>query len=322
MDVLLELIRSLVSNELAVRLIFVLLIGIAIFGFVAGVSALVVAGTSPVRRRLGVIAGHPEQKDNVSSEDLARIIKPVSGYILPSKEKEREHVRERLIHGGFRSEEAMTIYYAIKTLLALILPAIVLTAVKFVPTGLTTTQVVFATVAASFVGMMSPNYVLNRIVKRRKKRLRNGFPDALDLLVVTVESGLGLAAAIQRVSGELSVSHPELAAELSLVNLEIRAGVDRVQALKNLAERTGLEDIRGLVAMLAQSMRFGTSIAETLRVYSEEFRDKRMQAAEEMAAKIGTKLIFPLTFCLFPGFFIVAIGPAIIKIFEAIAGVR
>ncbi len=127
---------------------------------------------------------------------------------------------------------------------------------------------------------------------------------------------MGLNPALQRVAEELDVSHPELAAEFSLVTAEIRAGIDRVESLKNLAKRTGLEDINGMVSLLAQSMRFGTSVAETLRVYSEDFRDKRMQAAEEEAAKIGTKMIFPMVLCLFPAFFVVAIGPAILKVLD------
>ena len=163
---------------------------------------------------------------------------------------------------------------------------------------------------------MLPNLVLNHLVERRQKRLRDAFPDALDMLVVCVEAGLGLSASIQRVAEELRFSHPELGAELALVTAEMRAGVDRESALKGLAARTGLEDIHGLVSLLLQTLKFGTSIADTLRVYAEEFRDKRMQRAEEKAAKIGTKLIFPLVFCLFPAFFVVAIGPAVIRFVE------
>ena len=132
------------------------------------------------------------------------------------------------------------------------------------------------------------------------------------MLVVCVEAGLGMSQAIQRVADELTVSHPELATELALVNAEIRAGVDRVVALKNLADRTGLDDIKGLVSLLVQTLRFGTSVAESLRVYSEEFRDRRMQRAEEEAAKMGTKLIFPLVLFMFPGFFVIAVGPAVV----------
>jgi tight adherence protein C len=132
-----------------------------------------------------------------------------------------------------------------------------------------------------------------------------------------VESGLGLPQALQRVGDELEVSHPELASELAHVTAQMRAGVDRESALRGLATRTGLDDVRGLVSLLVQTLRFGTGIAEALRVYSEDFRDRRMQRAEEAAAKIGTKLIFPLVVCLFPSFFVVAIGPAVLRIIEA-----
>ena len=162
--------------------------------------------------------------------------------------------------------------------------------------------------------MIAPSSVLERLMERRLRTLRHGFPDALDLLVVCVESGLGLSMAIQRVADEIGVSHTELARELALVNAEIRAGVDRSLALRNLADRTGLTDIRGLVSLLIQTMRFGTSVGDALRVYSEEFRDRRMQKAEEEAATIATKLIFPLVLCLFPSFFIVAIGPAVLRL--------
>jgi tight adherence protein C len=181
------------------------------------------------------------------------------------------------------------------------------------------TYILYALAAAAAIGLFGPNKALERLVEKRVKKLRDGFPDALDLLVVCVESGLGLSAAIQRVSDEISVSHEDLSMELALVNAETRAGMDRAKALRNLADRTGLDDIRGLVSMLVQAMRFGTSIADTLRVYSEEFRDRRMQKAEEAAAKIGTKLLFPLVLCLFPSFFTVAIGPAVIRFVDVFA---
>ena len=152
------------------------------------------------------------------------------------------------------------------------------------------------------------------MARKRKRRLSNGFPDALDLLVVCTEAGLGLNQAIDRVAHEIEDNYPDLSQELELVNVEIRAGVRREDALRDLANRTGLEDIRGLVALLTQSMRLGTGVADTLRIYSEEFRDQRMQRAEEMAAKIGTKMIFPLVVCLFPGFLVVVIRPAFLKI--------
>jgi len=163
------------------------------------------------------------------------------------------------------------------------------------------------------LGMLGPSYYLDKKTTKHQRSLRNGLPDAIDLLVVCTEAGLGLNAAILRVAQVISDIHPLLAEELLMVTAEIRAGVDRTQAMSNLARRTGLEDIKGLITVLAQSMRFGTSIAQTLRIYSEEFRDKRMQKADEEAAKLGTKMIFPLIFCVMPGFFIIAMGPAVIK---------
>ena len=214
-----------------------------------------------------------------------------------------------------RSPNALPLFYAIKTGLALTLLMAVLSVSAWLPQW-TASKVVFFAMLAAFIGLVLPNYVLDHMVERRQKRLRDGFPDALDLLVVCVEAGLGLTAAIQRVSDELKFSHPDLGSEFARVTAEMRAGIEREAALKSLAARTGLEDIRGLVSLLVQTLKFGTSIGETLRVYAEEFRDKRMQRAEELAAKIGTKLIFPLVFCLFPSFFVVAIGPAVVRIAE------
>jgi tight adherence protein C len=160
--------------------------------------------------------------------------------------------------------------------------------------------------------------VLSWWIERRQREILNGFPDALDLIVACTEAGLGLNAALQRVANDIAVSHPELSSELALVNSEIRAGVERVTALRNLATRTGIEDIRGLVSLLSQSLRFGTGIAETLRIYAHDLRDKRMQRAEEEAAKIGTKMIFPLIFCMFPAFFVVMVGPAVIGVLRVL----
>ena len=176
----------------------------------------------------------------------------------------------------------------------------------------------FSTVLAALIGVRLPDRVVEHLRQRRIKRLRNGLPDALDLLVVCVESGLGLAPAIERVGAASSSSAiPTSAKSCRSLNAEMRAGVERHVALRNLANRTGVDDINGLVGLLVQTIRFGTSVAEALRVYSEEFRDKRMQKAEEQAAKIGTKMIFPLVLCLFPSFFIVAVGPAVLRIIAA-----
>ncbi|MDH3588478.1 MAG: type II secretion system F family protein [Gammaproteobacteria bacterium] len=315
MEYLLGILRGSLQDEFQVRVVFVGLVALAFLGIGLSLSMLAASAASPLRRRLHIGKGGRTKK--AATNRFAKTIEPVSHYILPSKEKERSHVREQLVHAGYRSQSAMTVYYSIKLLMAMILPLLVLASAPFFP-QLDASVIIFFTAAASFIGVMGPNIYLHNKVEKRQRALRHGFPDALDLLVVCVEAGLGLSAAIQRVAEEICVSYPELADDLLLVTTEIRAGIDNVAALKNLAARTGLSDIRGLVTLLSQSMRFGTSIADTLRVYSEEFRDKRMQAAEEQAAKLGTKLIFPLVTCLFPAFFVVTIGPAILKVLEAV----
>jgi len=320
MEAFLALLNSYWNDEVIIRRVLVGLSAATIFILGLGLSALVLNLTSPVRRRLRVVE---DGSDGPSSKDQIMIfmntaLGPVASYVLPRKDDERDGMMQKLIRAGYRSPQALQIFYVAKSLLVVALPMLVLLAWRWVPNvegGSILTYAMFA----SGIGMLGPNFVLGTLVDRRIKSLRNGFPDALDLLVVCVESGLGLAAAIQRVADELFVSHPELAMELSTVNAEIRAGMPRERALKNLADRTGLPDIRGLVGLLVQTTRFGTSVSDALRVYSEEFRDKRMQRAEEQAAKMGTKLIFPLVFCMFPVFFIVAIGPAVLRIMDWMA---
>jgi tight adherence protein C len=163
-----------------------------------------------------------------------------------------------------------------------------------------------------------PGMILARKAKRRQHRIRLGLPDALDLLVVSVEAGLGLDQAIQRVGAELAFAHPDLCDELRLINLELRAGKARPDALHNLAERTGLDDIRELVTMLVQTDKFGTSVAQSLRVHSETVRTKRRQRAEEAAAKIGVKMVFPLVLCIFPAIYVVTLGPAAIRFMQVL----
>jgi tight adherence protein C len=167
-------------------------------------------------------------------------------------------------------------------------------------------------------GYLLPGMALGRMAKKRQHQIRLGLPDTLDLLVVSVEAGLGLDQAMQRVGTELDFAHPELSEELRLINLELRAGKARIDALHNLAERTGVDDIISLVAMLVQTDKFGTSVAQSLRVHSDTVRTKRRQRAEEAAAKIGVKMVFPLVFCIFPSIWVVTIGPAVIKFIEVI----
>ena len=322
MNNFIQILGTWLSNPANQQVMFIITISGAIFVFALGLSYFVVGASNPVRKRLGVVGA--DQYDDGDGDPGARLVDiqtifgTASHWLIPTSDIERTKTTQKLTFAGFRSPNALQTFYGIKAILFIALPAITLFASQWFP-QMDSTYILGGLAAAAAIGLFGPNKVLERLVDKRVKKLRDGFPDALDLLVVCVESGLGLSAAIQRVSDEISVSHEDLSMELALVNAETRAGMDRAKALRNLADRTGLDDIRGLVSMLVQAMRFGTSIADTLRVYSEEFRDRRMQKAEEAAAKIGTKLLFPLVVCLFPSFFIVAIGPAIIRFVDVFA---
>jgi tight adherence protein C len=294
----------------------VVAVGAAVCLFAYGISLLISGATNPVRRRLAEVVAPVQSQGETRTLDLGWLVGPMAKYVMPKASSERDSTNARLIQAGFRSQTALRNFYGLKLILALTLPLITFVAARWFP-QLSMNGIIFLLALAAFIGVQLPDRVLEHLRQRRIKRLRNGLPDALDLLVVCVESGLGLAPAIERVARELEFSHQDLAQELTLVNVEMRAGVERPVALRNLAARSGVDDINGLVGLLVQTIRFGTSVAEALRVYSEEFRDKRMQKAEEQAAKIGTKMIFPLVLCLFPSFFIVAIGPAILRIIAA-----
>lgn len=308
------------SQSHGTELAFVVLAGSAVFVFSLGVSAFMSALADPRRQRLARVGQAESPVANRPSGLIARL-RPLAAFVLPGKQKERSRVAELLLHAGYRSPYALSTFYGTKALLMAALPISVLLTSPFFP-QVTTSRLVLYALGAAVAGSLLPSMWLDRRVLARQRALRTGFPDALDLLVVCVESGLGLAPALQKVADEVEVSHPQLGSELALVNAEMRAGVERTQALRNLADRTGLADIRGLVALMVQTMRFGTSIADALRVYADEFRDKRMQAAEEQAAKIGTLMIFPLITCLFPSFFLVAIGPAVIRLIDVFAQLK
>jgi tight adherence protein C len=296
-------------------LIIMIVAALAALMFFWGLASTLGRSFAPSRRRLEEIAANTGAPPTASLGDvIARVMRPVERYVMP-KDSEREGTQQQLQFAGYRSPSAVSTFYGAKLAFSVLLLVGWLSAAQFLP-KISSGWVAFIALAASFFGLLLPSMWLDRSVKKRHKLLRDGFPDALDLLIVCVESGLGLTQALQRVADELDVSHPELAGEIAQVTAQMRAGVDREDALRGLATRTGLEDVRGLVSLLTQTLRFGTGIAEALRVYSEDFRDRRMQAAEEAAAKIGTKLIFPLVLCLFPSFFVVAIGPATIKLME------
>lgn len=228
------------------------------------------------------------------------------GEKVPSSAKELGTLRLRLVQAGFRKPDNLSVFLAIRFGFALLSFGL------FASPVITRPNLLFAT-AALGVGYVLPGMVLARRAKRRQHRIRLALPDALDLLVISVEAGLGLDQALSRVGQELGCAYPELANDLRLLNLELRAGKARSEALRNLAQRTGVDDLSALVAMLVQTDKFGTSVANSLRVFSETLRTKRRQRAEEAAAKTGVKMVFPLVLCIFPAIWVVTIGPAAIQ---------
>ncbi|HVL68961.1 MAG TPA: type II secretion system F family protein [Vicinamibacterales bacterium] len=228
------------------------------------------------------------------------------GEKAPRSPKELGTLRLRLVQAGYRRDEALTIFFGIRILFAVALFLLFSSSVLLRP------NLVLA-LGGLAIGYLLPGMVLARLAKRRAHRIRLSLADALDLLVVSVEAGLGLDQALTRVGAELAFAYPELSDELKLINLELRAGKPRAEALRNLADRTGVDDLSALVTMLIQTDKFGTSVAQSLRVYSETLRTKRRQRAEEAAAKTGVKMVFPLVLCIFPSIWVVTIGPAAIK---------
>lgn len=317
MDYLYGLLASVIGDEQWVRLVFLLAVALSVGLAAATVAVLAMGLQDPVRRRLAVIKrGGDWSRGEAPQSGLQLLLEQVGQRFVSQDAGQAPGTRMLLLHAGLRSASAVQVYWATRVLLPLLLLVGSLLVLPLVTTVSVTSGLLAAGMAVG-LGWLAPALYVERRKDARQTRLRGAFPDALDLMVVCVESGLALPQAIERVAEEMSVSQVELAEELATVNAEIRAGIPSATALANLAERTGLEDMRGLVSLLAQSIRFGTSVADTLRIYAEEFRDRRTQAAEEQAAKIGTKLVFPLIFCLWPSFFLVAIGPAMIGVLKA-----
>jgi tight adherence protein C len=228
--------------------------------------------------------------------------------LAPPSAAEAKKLQRQLMNAGYRSANAPVIYRGLQLLSLVVFPAAVAMACAVLGRPLNS-ALTWITVAFA-VGAYLPRFVLKRMIAGRQLRLRWGLADALDLMVVSIEAGLGLNAALIRVGDELKVVHPDISEEFELTNLEIRVGRERDEALRNLAERTGVDDLRSLVAMLIQADRFGTSIARAVRVYADSLRTKRRQRAEQAAQKAAVKLLFPLSCFLFPTLFIVILGPA------------
>jgi len=272
------------------------------------------ARTSPERRRLahakaasaGVLVTHRLLTDG-PDPTLARLSK-----MLPRSPKDMSRLSRRLSRAGFSDPSAVLYFSASQLMLPIVLAGLVLV-VDFSIVGW------ILAVFALVVGYAAPGLYVDQRRAARQKAIVNGLPDALDLLVVCVEAGSGLDQAIAKAADELEIAHPALAEEFRLITTEIRAGKPRLEAFNNFSQRTGVDDVRSLVAMLTQTDRFGTSIGQALRTHAEMSRTRRRQRAEERAAKVGVKMVFPLALCLFPALYIVCFGPAAIRIIRAFA---
>jgi tight adherence protein C len=234
------------------------------------------------------------------------------GTMVPASPKDVTVMQRRLIRAGYRNPNALKVLYGAKAICAVLLPAFA--AVMVLNSSLAQSNKFGAILVAVALGFFGPNEYIRMVAKRRQKQVQRGLANALDLMVVCVESGLGLDQAVMQVAKELEHAHPEISEELAIVNLELKAGKRRAEALRNLADRTAVEDLKKLVAVLIQADRFGTGVAQSLRAHADYMRVQARQVAEEKAAKLGVKLVFPIFFCILPSLFVVTVGPVVMKI--------
>jgi tight adherence protein C len=256
-----------------------------------------------------------------NTRPLPIFLRPLAWIVRPTRAEELSRLRQKLIHAGLRAPRAMEVF-----LVAKVLSAAVLTVLFYQLNGkiprlhLTFPFDLAVAVWLCVGGFYLPHFWLHSKVKQRQLRISNGMPDAMDLMVTCVESGLSLDAAISRVSEDIGLASPVLGDELNLTFLEIQAGIRRADAFRRLAERTGVDDLRSLSAMLIQTEMFGTSVARALRVHSDGMRVRRMQSAEERAATVGVKMTIPLIMCILPALMAIVVGPAIISIAKNFIG--
>lgn len=251
-------------------------------------------------------------------ETLAeRLAEPIN-RLVPTSAANASKLQKQLMQAGYRSPSASSVYRVTQLLLMLSLPALFV--LLWTAMARPLDEVLLPALCAFGAGFILPRFLLNRLIASRRLRITWGLADALDLMVITMEAGLGLNAAMLRVCEELKDVHPDISKEFEMANLEIRVGRERSEALRNLADRSGVEDLNSLVGMLIQADRFGTSIARAVRVYSDSLRTKRRQRAEQAAQKAAFKLLLPLGALLFPTMFIIILGPALLNIADMLGG--
>ena len=303
------------------QLIFLTAIFVLVVGAV--MSGVLLLRPSATQRRLRALQQEAGEPGALAAGErwlhwIAGVTKPLSSLAAPAEGFEKSNLKLRFTHAGLRNPVAPSAFFGVKALLTLGLPLLGYTLAAVTSSLPRGNNLLLMLLALAAIGYYLPNLVLSHLVQTRQREIFESFPDALDLMTVCVEAGLGTESALSRVADDMALRSPALSDELRLVNLELRAGADRDRALRNLAVRTGVEEVGSFVTMLSQAERFGTSIAASLRVHSDMLRTKRRQRAEEAAAKIGLKLLFPLIFCIFPSLLVVLLGPAMIQIYRVL----
>jgi len=290
-------------------LILPLLIFLSVSCGVAGLILWLMPSRTQQRlRALSPEAERPEWKETV-----VNIVGPFAKLSTPTEDWEKSPLKVKFMNAGIRYENAHLIYFGAKTLLPLLFAGMAFVAFK-ASTQVMGLSLIFFLLLAALIGCYLPNILLRWKIANRKREIFENFPDAADLLLVCVEAGMGLDAALNKVADEMRMKCIALAEELHLTNLETRAGGMRDKSLRNLALRTGIDEVGTFAVMLTQADKLGTSIGASLRVFSDELRYKRQIRAEEIAAKVPTKMLFPLVVCIFPSIIMVILGPAIIQI--------
>lgn len=303
-----------------VQIVYAAVIFVSVTG--AAMAIFTVLNPSRAKRRLEAVAEASGLAEAQAQAHWTKTVANVAGKFaklsLPSEGWEISPLRLRFLHAGHRGDAPAMLYFAAKTVLALLLPLLAYVYLMFAGAKLGTNAMLVTLIGCAALGYYLPNLVLARQVFVREREIFETFPDAADLLMVCVEAGLGLDAALVKVAEEMRLKSEALASELHLVNLELRAGSSRDKALRNFAMRTGVEEVNTFATMLIQADRFGTSIGDSLRVFSDELRTKRRMRAEEMAAKIPLKLLFPMVLCIFPSLLLVLLGPAFIQVYRVL----
>lgn len=297
-------------------------LGIALVAYIASLAGLAAPTTLPLRHRMVELGLHDsaEQTDRFERRRRLEQVIAVVGERFRRAASDYGPLRARLAHAGYRRPTAMILFLGSRVVVTATLCLIAgsLAAAN----GFDRPLLLGAFVCGAAAGWLVPGFLVSRRASARQKEITLGLPDALDLLVICVEAGLGLNLALIRVAKEIRHASTRLAEELGITNFQIRTGVPREEALKNLADRNGVPDLRALASTIIHTERFGTSIAQSLRVHADDLRLKRKQRAEEAAAKTTIKMVFPLVLCVFPELFIVVLGPAVLQIFQTLSALR